>query len=56
MNYSWMLLWSEAYRKEQDDKLRRIANNFFRAIKENRSVETIELQNFIQEYPTYDYI
>lgn len=55
MNYSWMLLWSEAYRKEQDDKLRRIANNFFRAIKENRSVETIELQNFIQEYPTYDY-
>lgn len=55
MNYSWMLLWSEAYRKEQDDKLRRIANNFFRAIKENRSVETIELHNFIQEYPTYDY-
>lgn len=55
MNYAAMLEWSKAYRKEQDDKLRKIANDFFRAIKENRSVETIELQTFIQEYPTYDY-
>lgn len=55
MNYSWMLLCGKAYREEQDDKLRKIANDFFRAIKENSSIETTELHNFIQEYTTYDY-
>lgn len=55
MNYAAMLVWSKAYRKEQDDKLRKIAKDFLSAIKEHLSIETTELQNFLQECPTYDY-
>ncbi|MDE6684086.1 MAG: hypothetical protein K2J94_02770, partial [Duncaniella sp.] len=50
MNFNNVVKSSD-YRKKQDDKLKKIANDFYSSIRENRNIDATELLNYIQEYP-----